>query len=62
MQDNEDFDLRSRFFLRIGGKVLRNPDSLYQFIRIICSETSITELAIIEAIFSDTITTINNDN
>ena len=38
--------------MRIGGRLLRNPDAAYRFIGIVCGETSISELAMIEALFN----------
>ena len=50
--ENDHLDLRGQFFMRIGGRLLRNPDAAYRFIGIVCGETSISELAMIEALFN----------
>jgi len=49
--ENQHLDMRSQFFMRIGGKVLRNPDAAYKFIGVVCGEASISELAMIEQLF-----------
>ena len=46
--------------MRIGGRVLRNPDAAYKFIGIVCGEASISELAMIEALFANSLTNTTN--
>jgi len=58
--DNKHLDIRGQFFMRIGGRVLRNPDAAYKFIGIVCGEASISELAMIEALFANSLTNTTN--
>ncbi|MBQ8460574.1 hypothetical protein IJ541_10815 [bacterium] len=60
--ENKHLDMRSQFFMRIGSKLLRNPDAAYRFIGIVCGETSISELAMIEALFNNSLQNNINTN
>lgn len=58
--ENKHLDMRSQFFMRIGGKVLRNPDAAYKFIGVVCGEASISELAMIETLFYNSLRNTTN--
>lgn len=60
--ENQHLDMRGQFFMRIGSKLLRNPDAAYRFIGIVCGETSISELAMIEAMFNNSLQNNINTN
>ena len=58
--ENKHLDMRSQFFMRIGEKVLRNPDAAYKFIGVVCGEASISELAMIERLFYNSLRNTTN--
>lgn len=53
MQDNKHLGIREQFYLRMANKLLRNPDTSYTFMKIVCETISIADLPTIEAIFSN---------
>lgn len=53
MQENEHLSIREQFYLRMANKILRNPDTSYTFMKVVCETISITDLPTIEAIFTN---------
>ena len=51
MQGNEHLDLRRQYYVRMTDKVLKNIDTAYTFIGVVCETVSITDLPTIEIIF-----------
>ena len=51
MQGNEHLDLRKQFYVRMADKLLKNSDTAYTFMGVVCDTVSIAELPTIEAIF-----------
>lgn len=53
MQENEHLSIREQFYLRMANKILRNPDTSYTFMKVVCETISIADLPTIEAIFTN---------
>lgn len=53
MQNNKHLSIREQFYLRMANKLLRNPDTSYTFMKVVCETISIADLPTIEAIFSN---------
>lgn len=58
--ENKHLDMRSQFFMRIGNELLRNPDAAYKFVSVVCGETSIQELTMLEVLFRNSLQNKNN--
>ena len=63
MLENEHLDLRRQFYVRMADKILRNSDTAYTFMGVVCDKVSITDLPTIEAIFVSKVkeTTVNKN-
>ena len=51
MLENQHLDLRRQFYVRMADKILKNSDTAYTFMGVVCDTVSITDLPTIEAIF-----------
>ena len=51
MNGNKHLDLRRQFYVRMAEKILKNTDTAYTFIGVVCETVSITDLPTIETIF-----------
>ena len=51
MLGNEHLDLRRQFYVRMADKIVKNSDTAYTFMGVVCDTVSITDLPTIEAIF-----------
>lgn len=46
---NEHLDLRRQFYARMADKILKNSDTAYTFMGVVCETVSIADLPTIEA-------------
>ncbi len=53
--DYKHLDIRTQFFARMSGKILRDPDAAYTFMNIVCNSISIAELPTIEILFNNSV-------
>ena len=51
MKDNEHLGMRQQFYVRMADKILKNTDTAYTFMGVVCETVSITDLPIIETVF-----------
>lgn len=51
MNGNEHLDLRRQYYVRMADKILKNSDTAYTFMGVVCETVSIADLPTIESIF-----------
>ena len=51
MNINKHLTIREQFYVRMADKILKNTDTAYTFMGVVCDTVSITNLSAIEAIF-----------
>ena len=50
-KENMHLNIRERTYLRMANKILRNIDTAYTFMKVVCDTVSIGELSTIESMF-----------
>lgn len=51
MLDNKHLTVREQFYSRMATQLVKNSDTAYTFMGVVCDTVSITDLPTIEAIF-----------
>lgn len=53
--NNNHLTIRQQFYVRMSNDILRDPDTAYLFMGVVCETVSMTELPMIEMVFKNKI-------